>query len=376
MHLPKLKILIIGILLVLFHLAPVAAVTLTVGTVSGAVDATLTIPITVDDPEGIAGAAFSIVYDPALNVMVSSDFFDTFYSQFKPLATTGAPDPDGGDYGTSVFPVLDAQDIPTGDIISIPAIIDSVDYFQPLITNSVSNGQMVSAVRCLPGPTGGLTVLFSLNVQLNGGESAGTYPIQIIPSVLNNVDAGYAPEGETIDLLIGSDLSEPVESSFSILLDDDGYQAYVINGQAEFIEPVDSDNDGLSDNIEDAWCTDSHDTDTDDDGIPDGVEDANQNGKVDYGETNPCKIDTDGDGIQDGTESGLTVADVGLDTNLAFFVPDADPSTKTNPIKLDTDGDGISDGDEDLNKNGRVDPGETDPNPRKAMPWIPLLLLD
>jgi hypothetical protein len=44
---------------------------------------------------------------------------------------------------------------------------------------------------------------------------------------------------------------------------------------------------------------------------------------------------------------------------------------------VDTDGDGILDGVEDLDQNGRVDPGEGDPNVKEtsAMPWIPLLLL-
>ncbi|BBO72369.1 hypothetical protein DSCA_62990 [Desulfosarcina alkanivorans] len=123
-------------------------------------------------------------------------------------------------------------------------------------------------------------------------------------------------------------------------------------------------------------CPDPNDTDSDDDGIPDDVEDANQNGIVDADETNPCLADTDNDGIQDGTESGLTVADA--DTDPAVFVPDADPATTTNPLLADTDGDGISDGDEDLNHNGRVDENEGDPNVKeaKAMPWLPLLLLN
>ena len=34
----------------------------------------------------------------------------------------------------------------------------------------------------------------------------------------------------------------------------------------------------------------------------------------------------------------------------------------TDPLNADSDGDGLSDGEEDLNRNGRVDPGETDPN--------------
>jgi len=377
MNLFKLRILIIGFLFFLFHLSTTWAVTLTVGTESGWTNETLTIPITVNNPEGVSGAAFTIVYPSALTITVSSEFFDTFYSQFDPLVTTGVPNPDGGEYGVSIFPVLDDMAVPTGEVINIPAVVDSVHYYQPLITNSVATGAMVSAARCVPGPAGGPAVLFSLAVQLKDGEAAGIYPIQIIPTELNNTNAGYAPEGETIDLVIASDPAQPVESAFTVLLDDVGYETNVINGQVEFA-PVDSDGDGLSDAAEDEGCTDPNDADTDNDGIADGVEDTNQNGAVDTGETNPCLIDTDSDGIQDGTELGYISGHA--DTDVGVFQPDLDNATKTDPLDADSDDDGVNDGQEDLNKNGRVDAGETDPNvknvvPKKAMPWIPLLLL-
>src|SRR5687768_56126 len=48
--------------------------------------------------------------------------------------------------------------------------------------------------------------------------------------------------------------------------------------------------------------TDPNDADSDNDGLPDGVEDANQNGRVDPGETDPNDSDTDNDGVDDGTE--------------------------------------------------------------------------
>jgi hypothetical protein len=150
-----------------------------------------------------------------------------------------------------------------------------------------------------------------------------------------------------------------------------------------FTQPeIDSDGDGLTDTLENAICTDPVDADTDDDGILDGVEDANHNGIVDTGETKPCDPDSDSDGVQDGTETGLTTDDVGSETDLTVFMPDADPSTTTNPTLADTDGDGLLDGEEDVNANGRVDPGEGDPNVHdnvtepRTMPWIPLLLLD
>ena len=133
---------------------------------------------------------------------------------------------------------------------------------------------------------------------------------------------------------------------------------------------MDSDGDGLLDIDEDVNGngvvetneTDPNDADTDNDGIMDGVEDANQNGIVDSGETDPCNIDTDGDGIQDGTELGYTINDIGPDTDTNVFQPDLDPTTTTDPLEEDTDGDGLLDGEEDINHNGRVDEGESNPN--------------
>ncbi|MUL19227.1 LamG domain-containing protein, partial [Aliivibrio fischeri] len=62
----------------------------------------------------------------------------------------------------------------------------------------------------------------------------------------------------------------------------------------EAAESIDSDGDGLTDEIESGLCTDVNDPDSDDDGLPDGDE-------LDIG-TDPCLSDTDGDGIEDGFE--------------------------------------------------------------------------
>ena len=84
--------------------------------------------------------------------------------------------------------------------------------------------------------------------------------------------------------------------------------------------------------------------------------------------SDPLEADTDRDGILDGTESGVTVGWPGDPlngiggTDLGVFVPDADPLTTTSPIDNDSDDDGVADGDEDLDLNGRVGPGEADPN--------------
>ncbi|MFT3708505.1 MAG: adventurous gliding motility lipoprotein CglD [Archangium sp.] len=139
----------------------------------------------------------------------------------------------------------------------------------------------------------------------------------------------------------------------------------------------DTDMDGLLDGIEDANHNGQFDSaetnplrrDTDCDGLLDGPtagmirgEDQNANGMVDAGETDPRRIDTDGDGLTDGVESGLIAANIADTMNCTMVKVDADPTTTTNPTNADTDGDGISDGAEDTNQNGRVDPGELNPN--------------
>jgi outer membrane protein OmpA-like peptidoglycan-associated protein len=182
---------------------------------------------------------------------------------------------------------------------------------------------------------------------------------------------------------------------------------------------VDPDDDGLTTEEETIIGTDPFNPDTDGDGIPDGVEvhgpnptnpllpdsdgdglcdgptsvegvcdageDMNANGEVDPGETDPndadtdddcltdgeevalgtdpLNPDTDGDGIYDATEVGF-VGPVHGDTDMSagVCVLDEDPTTTTDPLNPDTDGGGAPDGDEDRNGNGRIDPGETDPN--------------
>lgn len=206
----------------------------------------------------------------------------------------------------------------------------------------------------------------------------------------------------------------------------DGVEDRNLNGRVDADETdpnaSDSDGDRLADGLEDANRNGTVDTgetnptraDTDGDGIEDGVEDANRNGSFDDGETDPTRADTDGDtlrdgdedananglrepgetdptspdtdcdglrddaelnatpptspvnpdtdgdAIPDGIEAGLTAAS--LPPDCPPFTADADPSTTTLVGTADSDMDGLADGVEDANQNGRVDPGETDPN--------------
>ncbi|MCK6550443.1 hypothetical protein L6R52_31690 [Myxococcota bacterium] len=152
----------------------------------------------------------------------------------------------------------------------------------------------------------------------------------------------------------------------------------------------DSDGDGISDGLEDPNRNGSVElgetnpllADTDGDGAADGDEDTNGNGVREPYETDPRTSDTDCDGLSDGAElaagSSPLVADSDGDgisdgvegrvtgpvagSNCPGLVVDADPAAGTIVADFDSDDDGVPDGVEDANQNGRVDPGETDPN--------------
>ncbi|MDI1449560.1 DUF3344 domain-containing protein [Polyangium sp. 6x1] len=126
--------------------------------------------------------------------------------------------------------------------------------------------------------------------------------------------------------------------------------------------PVDTDGDGLSDDLEEQIGTNPMDADSDDDGLLDG-EEPNPSADTDGdGLINGLDPDSDNDGLFDGTESGKDCSNAATDPNAKNCIPDADPTTKTSPLDADTDDGGVIDGSEDENRNGAVDPGELDPN--------------
>ena len=161
-------------------------------------------------------------------------------------------------------------------------------------------------------------------------------------------DVYYTVSNRCISFSYGSD-------NFGNKEESNNYVRAVCGGQPG---TLDSDLDGLPDSIEGDGCTETYDADTDDDGILDGEEDTNHDGILDSGETDPCNIDSDGDGIQDGTEQGVTLLDIGPDTDINIFQPDIDPTNITDPLNFDTDGNGVSDGQEDMNRDGKIDQNE------------------
>ncbi len=156
------------------------------------------------------------------------------------------------------------------------------------------------------------------------------------------------------------------------------------NDSSDDLAPVDSDGDGVPDDVEVENGTDPADPDTDDDGLDDGQEadfgtdpldaDSDEDGVQDGAELSPgadsdgdstpnaLDPDSDNDGLFDGTELGVVTPSADTDLSAGTFIPDADPNTMTDPLDADSDEGGVSDGTEDTNHNGQVDPGERDPN--------------
>ncbi|MEL6187524.1 MAG: thrombospondin type 3 repeat-containing protein, partial [Myxococcota bacterium] len=124
----------------------------------------------------------------------------------------------------------------------------------------------------------------------------------------------------------------------------------------------DDDGDGLDDRLEAALDGDLlGDGDADDDGVLDGDEpdfaiDVDSDGAIDA-----LDPDSDDDGLFDGTELGRTATTTDTDLSRGRFRPDNDPET-TFPLVEDSDLGGVADGMEDMNGNGRIDDGETNPN--------------
>ncbi|MCA2976911.1 MAG: thrombospondin type 3 repeat-containing protein [Myxococcaceae bacterium] len=129
----------------------------------------------------------------------------------------------------------------------------------------------------------------------------------------------------------------------------------------DLVVAADTDGDGLPDALEALLGTRANDRDSDDDGVLDGDEQQFSDDTDFDGLVNPLDADADDDGVLDGTEQSVTMPSIDTNLTVRAFVGDADPATRTSMLSPDTDRGGRSDGFEDVNQNGRVDPGETNP---------------
>ena len=183
------------------------------------------------------------------------------------------------------------------------------------------------------------------------------------------IEASCVPDAD-----MGATKTSPIDADTDDGGVNDGSEDTNLNGQIDAGEKnpndpsddstvVDTDGDGLSDDLEDFLGSDPNDADTDDDGVADGAEPNPSFDTDGDGTPNIADADSDNDGLFDGTELGLDCSNPATDATKGRCVPDGDMgATKTSPLDADTDDGGISDGSEDWNLNGVVDPMEGDPN--------------
>lgn len=275
----KMTIMLLPALLFILSAVPsVMAVTLTVGNGSGITGDTIQIPIAVDNPVGIAGAAFTIEYDTDNLILseIQSDFFAAFSNQWAALSPPPNPFPP-----TSVT-------------------VDSVTYTQPLLNNLVpGSGMLISAARCKAETIPANTTLFTLSFMLKTGAPASTYSIHVISTRIHNSEAGYTAQGEAIPILTGSDPAKSITDpdAFPTLLDPSAQPAVglVLPGSVTF--KVDTDGDGVADDQDPFPNDPRYWHDTDGDGMPDEWE-------TSYG-LNPLVNDAGGDADKDGVKNLL-----------------------------------------------------------------------
>lgn len=174
-HLKKISVLFIVLFAALFLLCgPAAAVdkTLTVGTASGGIGDTVSIPITINDPTGVGGIAFTITYDPAVfefmglqqGIKVLTDGSNTSYSTAELQA--------------DLFYQVNDEGAP-----------------------SARTGRVMVAAASAQALTGTNHVLFYARFKINAGN--GPYSIGLVKTIIQNAAAGYTTS-TLLPVLVGT----------------------------------------------------------------------------------------------------------------------------------------------------------------------------
>jgi len=189
----KTKSLMIAVLMV-FAASSVFAATLSFTPKGGGI-----VDITVDQAQGIAGAAFTVTYDKTKVTLieVTSTFFETFATQKSKVTTWTS---------------------------AIPTAAELGGYDQPLLHSDIATtsvtGTAIAAARFNGADAAANATLFTLTFQRNTGVTDKTFPLSIIATTLSNTNAGYSASGETINLLVGADATKAVTdaAAFPVIL--------------------------------------------------------------------------------------------------------------------------------------------------------------
>ena len=157
----------------LFLFAPLTAhavapdKTLTAGTGSGAWGATVSVPITIDDPAGVGGVAFTVTYDPGV-------------FEFKGIEKAAKDVSDGHEYfdsGTSTYVVADNQ----------KTTVSNTFFYQS--NDDPQHGHVMIAAASAKELTA--TGLFNVKFQIKENSAGGEYPIGLVKTIIQNPSAGY-----------------------------------------------------------------------------------------------------------------------------------------------------------------------------------------
>lgn len=195
---------------------------------------------------------------------------------------------------------------------------------------------------------GGLVVLLGVGVWYLRSRSSRDLPVQLPPASLPVPSSSSTP---SVVPPVSPDLQQKAEKELESL------KKY----------PVDSDVDGLSDELEKTLGTDPHKTDSDNDGRSDSQEY--------FDHTDPLKADAPqarGGFVPEASAASTTMspsAETGsavtttavasvVDTDRDGLSDEEEGRRGTDPLKLDTDGDSLGDGDE-VNKY-KTDPLNAD----------------
>ncbi|MGB7394412.1 MAG: Ig-like domain-containing protein, partial [Pricia sp.] len=126
----------------------------------------------------------------------------------------------------------------------------------------------------------------------------------------------------------------------------------------------DSDNDGLTDNEEDALGTDPNNPDSDGDGIDDGQEVTDNTDPLDDCDSSngtPLpSTDCDNDGLGNGMEADMGTDPNNRDTDSDGLTDGEEVSLGTDPAEPDSDGDGVADGQEVTDATNPLDDCDSD----------------
>lgn len=178
----KISVLLIALLAALFLIcgpATAADKTLAAGSAGGDIGATVSVPITINDPAGVGGIAFTLQYDPTVLEFAG-------LQQVVKVITNPDANQDG---------VPDATY--TTDQLKTNLFYQWNDEGAP----SARTGHAMVAAATAQALTGTNLTLFNARFKILGGN--GDYPIGVVKTIIQNASAGYASPTQ-LPVLVGT----------------------------------------------------------------------------------------------------------------------------------------------------------------------------